>query len=86
MKIGILTFHCAVNYGAVFQAYALQVVLMMDGYDVYVVDYCPDYLLAPYRPFKFQYNRHTPFMSNLKSFIHNCLQLYLYPARKKRNR
>ena len=44
MKIGILTFHCAVNYGAVLQAYALQEILRSLGHEVYVIDYRPDYL------------------------------------------
>ena len=34
MKIGILTFHRAHNYGAVLQCYALQQRLKMAGYDV----------------------------------------------------
>lgn len=39
MKIGILTFHCAHNYGAMLQAYALQTALANRGYDAEVVDY-----------------------------------------------
>ena len=39
MKIGILTFHRAHNYGAVLQCYALQERLKMAGYDVSVIDY-----------------------------------------------
>lgn len=49
MKIGILTFHAADNYGAVLQAYGLREVLAAEGHDVYVVDYRPEYLTAPYR-------------------------------------
>lgn len=41
MKIGILTFHWATNYGAVLQAYALQKHLVQAGHDVYVIDYKP---------------------------------------------
>lgn len=51
MKIGILTFHCAHNYGAVLQCYALQETLKGMGHDVEVIDYRPEYLLAPYRIF-----------------------------------
>ncbi len=51
MKIGILTFHCAHNYGAVLQCYALQETLKQMGHDVEVIDYRPEYLLAPYRRF-----------------------------------
>lgn len=39
MKIGILTFHRAFNYGAVLQCYALQCYLQSLGHDVYVIDY-----------------------------------------------
>ena len=44
MKIGILTFHCAHNYGAVLQCYALQEYLKSFGHEVYVIDYRPQYL------------------------------------------
>lgn len=49
MKIGILTFHSAINYGAVLQTYALQEYLKSCGHEVYVIDYRPEYLLKPYR-------------------------------------
>lgn len=39
MKIGILTFHRACNYGAVLQCYALQEVLRSMGHEVNVIDY-----------------------------------------------
>lgn len=39
MKIGILTFHRAVNYGAVLQAWALQTFLQNKGYDAGILDY-----------------------------------------------
>lgn len=39
MKIGILTFHNAHNYGAVLQAYALQYVLTDLGCEVEIIDY-----------------------------------------------
>ena len=44
MKIGILTFHRALNYGAVLQCYALQETLKRLGHDVYVLDYRPKYI------------------------------------------
>jgi len=39
MKIGVLTFHRAHNYGAVLQCYALQEVLKCMGHSVEVIDY-----------------------------------------------
>lgn len=51
MKIGILTFHCAHNYGAVLQCYATQEFLRSQAYDVEVINYRPEYLLKPYKLF-----------------------------------
>ncbi|MFR2839550.1 MAG: polysaccharide pyruvyl transferase family protein [Zhenhengia sp.] len=39
MKIGIITFHRAVNYGAILQAYALQQALNKLGVDNEIIDY-----------------------------------------------
>ena len=49
MKIGIITFHNAYNYGAVLQCYALQEFLLQQGYDVQVIDYRNKYLLSCYK-------------------------------------
>ena len=39
MKIGIMTFHRAANYGALFQAYALQKTIRKLGCDAQIIDY-----------------------------------------------
>ena len=44
MKIGILTFHWATNYGAVLQCYALQTYLESLGHEVKVINYKPNQL------------------------------------------
>lgn len=41
MRIGILTFHWATNYGAVLQSYALQTYLEKEGYIVDIINYQP---------------------------------------------
>lgn len=41
MKIGILTFHWATNYGAVLQSYALQEALVSLGHEAIIIDYKP---------------------------------------------
>lgn len=41
MKLGILTFHSVDNYGAVLQAFALQMYLKTLGHDVEIIDYRP---------------------------------------------
>lgn len=39
MRIGIITYHRALNYGAVLQCYALQTFLIKKGHDVYIIDF-----------------------------------------------
>lgn len=39
MRVGILTFHVAQNYGALLQAFALQKYLILQGYDAEIIDY-----------------------------------------------
>lgn len=39
MKTGIITFHAAINYGSVLQAFALQEYLTARGHDVSVIDF-----------------------------------------------
>ena len=48
MKIGIMTFHRAWNYGAVLQVYALQQSIRSRGYDCEIVDYRNDYIENSY--------------------------------------
>lgn len=52
MTIGIITFHCAINYGAILQTYGLQEYLQSLGHTVYIIDYRPDYLLSQYKYFR----------------------------------
>lgn len=53
MKIGILTFHRAHNYGAVLQAYALQTYLQSLNHTVEFIDYRNEELLNVYKWFDF---------------------------------
>lgn len=79
MRIGILTFHRAHNYGAVLQCYALQNVLESLGYKSGVIDFRPDYIEENYKVF------------SLKRFV-NSLQhprstvYYLKDIRERKNR
>lgn len=82
MKIGILTFHCAANYGAVFQTYGLQESLKALGHEVFILDYRPEYLLKPYRPFKFCYKTSDSLVTNFKHFVRR--HLLVNPTRRKR--
>ncbi len=51
MKIGILTYHRAHNYGALLQAFALRTFLRNKGYEVEFVDYWPNYHSEMYKLF-----------------------------------
>ena len=55
MKVGILTFHRALNYGAVLQSYALQQVLKDLGYDACIIDYKQKHIEKIYKVFDFEY-------------------------------
>ena len=54
MKVGILTYHRAENYGALLQAYALRTYLQSLGHDVSFVDYWPKYHSAYFWLFPWQ--------------------------------
>lgn len=51
MKIGILTYSCSDNVGAVLQCYALKTYIECLGHEVTVIDYRPYYLLDSYGVF-----------------------------------
>lgn len=66
MKVGIISFHRARNYGGVLQCYALQTFLVNRGYNVEIVDYrCPK-IEQSYRLISF---------SSLKSFLASIVRL-----------
>lgn len=44
MKVGVLTFHRATNYGTMLQAYAMVTALKKLGVDAELIDYRPEYL------------------------------------------
>ena len=51
MRIGIITFHRAINYGAVLQTYALQKFLNVSNYDAEVIDYRCEHMENFYKTF-----------------------------------
>lgn len=83
-KIGIITFHKAINYGAVLQCYALQTILKKMEYDVTVIDYNPSVMQRNRRIFNFSdfimflYSVKMAF-SKVKAIIHfnNFLRKHL---------
>lgn len=55
MKIGILTYHRAHNYGAVLQAIATRIVFQRMGHEVFYIDYHPLYHRNYYKLFSWHY-------------------------------
>ena len=83
MKIGILTFHCAHNYGAVLQCYATQEFLRSKGHEVEIINYRPQYLLQPYLLFNIRriISRNPILM--LKKVIKEILTFHIRYKRRK---
>jgi polysaccharide pyruvyl transferase WcaK-like protein len=50
-KVGIITFHCADNYGAVLQVFALMEVIKANNFNVEIIDYSPIEIINPYTQF-----------------------------------
>lgn len=81
MKIGILTFHCAHNYGAMLQCYALQEHLLSMGHSVQVINYQPKYLVKPYKIFDIE----RILSKNIFKLVKNIAkELFLLPKRYRR--
>ena len=81
MKLGILTFHCAHNYGAVLQAYALKHYLSSLGCEVHIIDYQPDYLMSEYQRSLLKYWICKNPIKMLKLWVN---EPFLYKDRKRR--
>ena len=77
MKIGVITFHRAINYGAALQTYALQKALTNLGFDSEVIDYRCDYMEELYRLVGGFSTK--SFKQNIRSMIN------FFPARRKMN-
>ncbi|GHV17809.1 hypothetical protein FACS189493_6110 [Spirochaetia bacterium] len=75
MKIGILTFHCANNYGAVLQTLGLSEKLtdLYQSHEVYIVNYCPASIIKVYSLLKY---------GNMYSLISSISQLPFSMKRK----
>lgn len=76
MKIGIITFHSAHNYGAMLQTYALKLVCEKMGHKAVVIDYNPAYIQNQYKYFKIT--------GNMKGDLCKALNLYGNVLKDKR--
>ncbi|WP_414568903.1 polysaccharide pyruvyl transferase family protein [Nostoc sp. CCY 9925] len=63
LKIGIITYHFTINYGATLQAYALSRFLENNGYDVEIIDYRSKSIRLEQR--KYLYPKRSWFNPNL---------------------
>lgn len=77
MKIGILTFHYAHNYGAVLQAYALKKLLEKQGHQVKIINYRNTFVEKNYkyklRPYLYINMILNP--QNWKKFLDDCSKI-----------
>lgn len=81
MKLGILTFHCAHNYGAILQCFGLQEYLKSLGHEVYVIDYRPHYLTRGYQKHSLRDWICSKPLLTLKKLLN---EPFLYSTRSKR--
>lgn len=79
MKIGIVTYHRTLNYGACLQAVATRVALENLGHEVYYVDYWPKYHSQMYKTFSLKKFVSFPSLGWKYRYIQSVLK------RKKRN-
>lgn len=73
MKVGIITFHCSLNYGSVLQAYALQTAVKSTGSTAMIIDF---------RSSDFNQYKLLPF-SHPKRMLRNVLRFNRMTQRKK---
>lgn len=83
MKVGILTFHRAHNYGAVLQCYALQETLKRMGHQVQVIDYRQSWIDDFYSLFCWNMiRRNSQSASSLFRYLKGSLKKWLLAPRK----
>lgn len=79
MKIGILTFHRATNYGAILQAYALVSYLNSIGHDAKIIDYIPSGMGQLYASVNL-----SGVVKKIKRIVLNVLMLSSLRSRKQK--
>ncbi len=67
MKVGILTFHEANNYGAVLQAYALQETIAGFDIDTEIINYVQPYIIYRYKPVRVDKTNVAAFFKSILS-------------------
>ena len=75
MKVGILTFHNAHNFGAVLQAYALKTCVKQMGHEVCIVNYRNPKIQSVYPKYlPPRFTKKTLYPKNWKQFIYDTLR------------
>lgn len=77
-QAAIITFHRALNYGAILQAYALENILAKIGADAEIIDYRCPHIECIYRPFDVRHCK------NLSSGVKKCIKSFEL-IKKRRN-
>lgn len=85
MRVGILTFHRAHNYGAVLQCYALQEILKRMGHDVQVIDYAQPWIEEFYKLFSKSLFRSAEGVSGKVSYLKKNLKKFLLAPNRSRH-
>lgn len=87
IKIRLLSYQNAHNYGAVLQAYGLQNAIKSLGYsDVKFIKYNPKYLSGRYVTYKTEGRGLQKFASILRNLLRTCRRPFMYLSREMRNR
>lgn len=81
MKVGLITYHSAYNFGSVLQAYATQETIKNIAKECEIIDYRSKEQQRVYAIFK--WDKGSAF---LKSIIKNILSLFFYGLKKKRQK
>ena len=82
MKVGILTFHNAYNYGAILQAFATQEIVKGYGHEVEVINYLNSAICSDYESLKFHLD--TLPKRGIKKIAEYIIEKYFY-WRKRRS-
>ena len=90
MKIGIITFHRSINYGAVTQCYSLanEIKRRFPEDMIEVIDYYPQFREERYKPSLKNYlfgstRKENPVILNTKIILSQCRRLLFHPAYAK---
>jgi len=81
VKVGILTYHRTLNYGAFLQAYSLKKYVESLGHEVEIIDYWPEWHSRIYNVI--QNNHSSSLKVSILSFIRSLVLSPLYIARTK---